>query len=373
MAKNLKPLKLSLKERSYSIEVGQSSAKSLVQFLTQRKARLKRDSRVFLIRDERLSEPAAQIVSYLEAKKISVMDISVRAGESLKDIESVYPLYGKLLEGKANRDSVLVALGGGSIGDAAGFVAATYMRGIDWVGLPTTLLAQVDSSVGGKTGINHESGKNLIGAFHQPSLVIVDTAFLKTLGPREIISGVGEIAKYSLTFDSKFFTYLEENLSALLNLDPTVLTYSIHRSLDWKCKAVSKDEFDRTGVREVLNFGHTFGHALESATHYELYQHGEAVIWGMRFALALSQVRNKLKSAERTRMDRFLRQLPVPGIPSNLDAVQIFKFMKKDKKAEGDVIRFVLLDRLGHSVSDKGVKLEHLHQAYQLMMQEGPL
>ena len=367
---NLKtaPLKLNLGKRSYQILIEAEATRPLIQFLKKRETKLKRPSKIYLVSDSKLEAESKTVLLALRSKNFEVHEILVNAGEGLKDIESVYPIYGKLLGLKADRDSILIALGGGSVGDAAGFVAATYMRGIDWVSIPTTLLAQVDSGVGGKTGINHESGKNLIGAFHQPVLVICATQFLKTLGKREVISGLGEIVKYALTFDPPFLKYLESRFDVLMGLDEAAIRYTLRKSLAWKCKAVSKDELDRTGTREVLNFGHTFAHALESATRYEIYQHGEAVILGMRFALALSVVRKQLKMDAYSKLDSILAQLPVSSIPESLDSATLFSFMKKDKKAEGKTIRFILLERVGKTCTDREITLMHLEKAHTLFL-----
>ena len=346
------------------IIIGAHTLPRLIDFLQTRKSK-----KVYLLSDRRLRHAREATLKLLMKNGFDAHEIPVTAGEKLKDIRSVYPIYGELLKKKADRDSLLIGLGGGSVGDVAGFIAATYMRGIDWVGLPTTLLAQVDSSVGGKTGINHAAGKNLIGAFHQPKLVICETEFLKTLRSREIISGAGEIVKYALTFDEAFFSYLQMKLPFLLKGDAETLKYCIERSLEWKSKAVEQDEFDRTGIREVLNFGHTFGHALESATQYKKYQHGEAVLWGMRFAVALSAQRKHLPAEAAKKINALLEQFNVPAIPKILKRDQIFSYLKKDKKVENDQIRFVLLDRLGHSVSDKEVTRDDLNAAYATITQ----
>lgn len=353
-----KVIKLKIHKEKYPIVIGNNIIGVIGDHLPEKV------SKFIVISDERLVKQRKALLKTLKALKIDVVEIPVRAGEALKDIKSVYPIYGKMLDAKADRDAVLVALGGGTIGDVAGFIAATYMRGIHWIGVPTTLLSQVDSSVGGKTGINHSSGKNLIGAFHQPKLVVCDLSFLKTLGEREMISGFGEIVKYSFTFDRKYFKWLMSHFEKLLKGDVDTLTEAIKTSLEWKCKAVSNDVEDRTGVREVLNFGHTFGHALEAATKYKTFQHGEAVIWGMRFALLLSEERGKLDPEKRKKMDSLLLKMKVPAIPKTLKRDEIFKHMKKDKKAEGDKIRFVLLDDIGHSVSDSGVSKKDLDQVF---------
>lgn len=353
-----KLIKMKLGKESYPIIVGSGLIKSLPSYLP------KGISKIIILSDERLSVRRKELLSSLKNVSMPVIEIPVKAGENLKSIKSVYPLYGKLLDAKADRDSLVIALGGGSVGDVAGFIAATYMRGIPWIGIPTTLLAQSDSAVGGKTGINHDTGKNLIGAFHQPSLVLCDVTYLKSLGPREKISGLGEVVKYALTFDKKFFKWLCKHRTQLVKGSPEALTIAIEESLKWKAHLVPKDVYDRVGIREALNFGHTFGHALESGTNYKTYQHGEAVIWGMRFALCLSEIRGKLSTSKKKEMDDLLANFKVPAIPKSLSKTEIFKHMKRDKKAQGNTVRFVLLDDIGHSVSDAKVTKEDLDRAF---------
>jgi 3-dehydroquinate synthase len=358
-------IKLPLGERSYEIHIGSGAVRKMPRLLAKNPKMASK--RAFIIADERLKKARAEVVSVLKKSGWVVEEIAVRAGEPLKDIDAVFPIYGELLKRKADRNAVLFALGGGSVGDAAGFIASTYLRGIPWVGIPTTLLAQVDSSVGGKTAINHPTGKNLIGTTYQPSLVICDTDFLKTLSQREMISGLGEVAKYGIIYDPKFLSYLEKNWFSFLEYDTQVMAAAIQRSLFWKCRVVAKDEHDRKGIREALNFGHTFGHALEAATSFRQYQHGEAVIIGMRFALALSEVRGKLSSTERMELDSFLLELQVPPIPKKIKPSAIFALMKKDKKSESGKVRFVLISKAGRTVSDREVTPRDLDAAYRLM------
>ena len=361
----LKKVRMELKDRAYDIQIGPGAIRRLPSFV--KSASKGPEKRGFLIADERLTDAREAVRASLTGAGWELHEIPVKAGESLKDIEAVYPLYGELLRGKANRNSTLFALGGGSVGDAAGFVASTYLRGISWVGLPTTLLAQVDSAIGGKTGINHEAGKNLIGSFHQPSLVVSDTDFLGTLGPREIVSGFGEAVKYGITFDPKFFRELVAGVGRFFVLDPKLVPAAIEKCARWKCKTVARDEFDRKGAREVLNFGHTFGHALESITDYAVFQHGEAVLWGMRFALALSEVRRKLPAKARAPIDAFLASLPVPPIPPGFGPSELFAFMNQDKKVRAGKINFVLLSALGKTVPDNRVTEKDLLAAYRLL------
>jgi len=353
-------MKLRLRGSIYPVAAGQGEIKRLIPFLKKIAAR-----KIILLSDQSLVKIRLKVKKQFSKYPFEFHEIALEAGEGLKDFHTIYPIYGRLLELKADRDSVLIALGGGSIGDAVGFVASTYLRGIRWIGLPTTLLAQVDSSIGGKTGINHQAGKNLIGSFHQPELVICDTDFLSTLSPREIASGIGEIVKYAITFDPKFFLYLDRNLGKLTTLNHKVMQKAIERSLKYKIKAVELDEFDRKGIREVLNFGHTFGHALETLTDYQVFQHGEAVIWGMRFAVTLSMIRGHLPECDGLKIDALLAKIPVPKLPKKIVLKTLLQAMKKDKKSSQNKVRFVLIKRLGKTVSDHHVTENDLERAFQ--------
>lgn len=357
-------VKLKLRERSYDIVIGAgafSSKNKLLKPVGSKKA--------VLISDERLVLQREKVIKTLTDLGWSVVEISVIAGESFKDFEKIYSIYGEMLKAKTDRHATLFALGGGSIGDAAGFIASTYLRGIRWIGLPTTLLSQVDSSIGGKTGINHKQGKNLIGTFYQPSAVICDIDFLKTLSKREIISGLGEVVKYGLVFDKKFFSYFKKNWRKALTAESSVLQELIKRSVTWKAKKVASDEFDRKGIREALNFGHTFGHALETVSNYK-YQHGEAVIWGMRFALALSKVRGHMGKKSWQDADQFLAEIDVPELLTDVSFEAYRDIMLKDKKVINSKIRFVLLKEIGRVVLDHGVDEKSMKAAFELVLNE---
>ncbi len=242
----------------------------------------------------------------------------------------------------------VVALGGGVIGDLAGFVAATYQRGVSLVQMPTTLLSQVDSSVGGKVGVNHPLGKNMIGAFYQPALVWVDADTLVSLPPREIVCGIGEIVKYGIALDSDFFSYLELNLEKILNLDPEALFHVQSRSLEIKSRIVAEDE-NETGLRTILNLGHTIGHALEAAGKFQLLKHGEAVLLG---TVAEGYIANRLgliSNATYGRIVEFVARIPFKSSIRNLKTPDILRAMKYDKKSIGGNIRFVLPFRIGEA------------------------
>jgi 3-dehydroquinate synthase len=353
---------LNLEKNSYDVLIGNGIVDKLAQLY-------KADSkRAVLISDQRLTEARKKVIKSLTKGGWSVHEIAVEAGESLKNLEQLYPIYGEMLKAGIDRSSTLFALGGGTVGDAAGFIASTYLRGIAWIGLPTTLLAQVDSSIGGKTAVNHPIGTNLIGSFYQPALVVCDTDFLKTLSQRELISGLGEVVKYGLTFDKKFFSFVRENWGAALKHDPKVMQQLVKQSAVFKAQAVMKDEFDRKGVREVLNFGHTFGHALESVTGYGKFQHGEAVIWGMRFALALSKVKGQLSSKVWQEADGFLSQIKLEPLPL-VRPEDFFEVMSKDKKAKEGKVRFILLKSIGKTLLDRNIEPSELLSAFKIMQE----
>jgi 3-dehydroquinate synthase len=346
----MKRLRVGLGDRSYAILVGQGAARLASRELGDRRGNL-----AYILADRRLGRQTHALVRALRAAGWKTHVARVTASEAFKDFKRIYPLYGDLLKAGADRHSVLFALGGGVIGDAAGFLAGTYLRGIRWVGVPTTLLAQVDSSVGGKTGVNHALGKNLIGAFHQPTLVACDLDFLKTLPERERLSGLGEMIKYGLIYDRAFYAWLERHWEGILGGESRSLEEAVSRCLKWKARAVAADERDRSGVREVLNFGHTVGHALEAATAYRTFRHGEAIILGMQAATWLSVERGHLDGRTGARIRAFLASLPVPGVPAGIKAQRLLTYVRKDKKAQAGKVRFVLLRDVGKTVLDRGV------------------
>ena len=276
--------------------------------------------------------------------------VEVPSGEEHKSLSEFARLHDQLINHRMNRVSTLLALGGGAIGDLAGFVAATYMRGIAWVQLPTTLLAHVDASVGGKTAINHPKGKNLIGAFHQPKFVLIDVKTLETLPAREIRSGLVEIIKYGMIMDTPLFNQIEENLDAILDLDESILIDLIARSCTDKAYVVGKDEKE-SGLREILNYGHTFGHALEALTDYDTYRHGEAVGIGMNCAARLAANLGMLDSADWKRQKNLLQRAGLPvNIASEIDPRKIIQKMYLDKKAKAGKLRLILPTRIGEVI-----------------------
>ena len=268
-------------------------------------------------------------------------------GERYKKMAAVEKIHDRLVASRYDRNAIVVALGGGVIGDIAGFTAATYMRGIRIVQIPTTLLAQVDSSVGGKTGVNHPKGKNLIGAFYQPSLVVADSDTLKTLPREEILCGVAEVVKYGCIASAKFFRFLEGNIEKLVAVEPSVTRKAVKTSCRIKADIVAKDEKE-AGIRATLNFGHTVGHAIEAVTGYKRYRHGHAVAIGMRTAAELSRIKGRLSQAEVDRISGILVVAGLPTvIPDDIGQKALMSAMKHDKKVSGGAMRFALLDKIG--------------------------
>ena len=283
---------------------------------------------------------------YLEAvQKMLPPDsavLSLPDGEQHKTLTNAARVLDELAASHAHRDATIVALGGGVVGDIAGFAAACYMRGIAFIQVPTTLLAQVDSSVGGKTGVNHEQGKNLIGAFHQPKLVLIDTHTLTTLPDRELKAGLAEVIKYGAIADLEFLGWLEANMGELLRRDPDALAYAIQRSCELKAAVVAEDERE-TGRRAILNFGHTFGHAIENSLGYGEWLHGEAVAAGMLMAAELSNI----GEGDLQRLRNLVKAAGLPACPPAISAEKMRAAMEMDKKVQAKQLRFVLLRSLG--------------------------
>jgi 3-dehydroquinate synthase len=270
--------------------------------------------------------------------------------ESAKNIHTVEGIARQLVRVGADRKSLLVAVGGGVVGDVGGFVAASYLRGVALVQVPTTLVAQVDSAVGGKTGVNLPEGKNLVGAFYPPRLVLVDPQALVTLPDREFRGGLAEVIKYGVIADAKLFAFLEAYMAAILKRDARALEFVIRRSIEIKAQVVSRDERE-SGLREILNFGHTFGHALESTTRYKRFQHGEAVAWGMMCAALLGHEVAEAKADAVSRIVALIRQIgPLPPWPKVAPRA-LLAAMQWDKKSRAGKIRFVLVPRIGHAGS----------------------
>jgi len=271
-----------------------------------------------------------------------VASIGLADGEAFKTIATMQEILDELVARRANRDTTVIALGGGVVGDIAGFAAACYMRGVDFIQVPTTLLAQVDSSVGGKTGVNHAQGKNLIGAFYQPRIVLIDTDTLATLDARELRAGIAEVIKYGAICDPEFFAWLEGNMQALLDKDPDALAHAIRRSCELKAEVVAEDERE-AGRRAILNFGHTFGHAIEHCQGYGEWLHGEAVAAGMIMAAKLSRI----DAEDIERLRALVEAAGLPVEPPAISGDDWLAAMGMDKKVQQKRLRFVLLRTLG--------------------------
>jgi shikimate kinase/3-dehydroquinate synthase len=310
-----------------------------------------------IINDENVfSLYGSKVEGVLKDAGFAVNSFVLPPGEETKSIDYTVKIYDFLVKHRAERDDIIIALGGGMVGDLAGFVAATFLRGMFWVQLPTSLVAMVDASIGGKVGVNHPEGKNLIGAFYQPNLVLADPQTLTTLPQRELTSGWAEVIKHGLILDKEFFEFLETNVNKLKELEPELLTQAIARSAAIKAQVVSQDEKEREGKRTILNCGHTIAHGLEAATQYKRFLHGEAVAIGMMGASKLSQRLGLLPSDAVERQQSLLQKF---GLPTSLRAKRsnfklslagITKAMELDKKVRGKSIRWVLLQDIGKAV-----------------------
>lgn len=340
----MRTLQVDLGERSYPIHIGAdllSKAELFVPHIAGKQVAIVTNETVAPLYLERLTQTLAGY---------KVQPIVLPDGESFKNWETLQLIFDGLLTARHDRRTTIIALGGGVIGDMAGFAAACYQRGVDFIQVPTTLLSQVDSSVGGKTGINHPLGKNMVGAFYQPKAVLIDTATLRTLPPRELSAGLAEVIKYGLICDAPFLDWLETHMEALLALEPTALTEAIERSCAAKARVVGADERE-SGIRATLNLGHTFGHAIETHMGYGVWLHGEAVAAGTVMALEMSRRLGWIDAAERDRSMRLLRAAGLPIVPpQEMTPGHFLEHMAVDKKVIDGQLRLVLLSRLGEAV-----------------------
>jgi len=342
----MKTLSVELGDRSYPIYIG-SGLFEQPSLLSQHV----RGKQVMIVSNTTVAP------LYLDAVRQILTDFNVTQvilpdGEQYKNLDTLNLVYDALLQQRFDRSSTLVALGGGVVGDITGFAAASYQRGVDFIQIPTTLLAQVDSSVGGKTGVNHALGKNMIGAFYQPRCVLTDTDTLNTLEDRELSAGIAEVVKYGLIRDKSFFTWLEQNMSGLLARDGALLSEAIYRSCAHKAEVVAADERE-SGQRALLNLGHTFGHAIENAMGYGTWLHGEAVATGMVMAADLSHRLQWISAAEVKQIIRLLQAAHLPTrAPAAMSPQRFLELMAVDKKVKNGVINLVLLKAIGHAVVD---------------------
>jgi 3-dehydroquinate synthase len=341
----MKTLSVGLAERGYPIHIGSGLLDRAADLLA-----LGDGSRSVIVTNAVVAAHClAPLKASLRRSGAQVDVVLLPDGEAHKNWSTLDDLLTRLLELRVERSTLLIALGGGVIGDIAGFAAAICQRGIPFAQVPTTLLAQVDSSVGGKTGVNHALGKNMIGAFWQPRAVLIDTNCLSTLPERELRAGIAEIIKHGAIRDLDFFARLEREMPALLAKDPTTLAYAIERSCAIKAEIVAADERE-SGERALLNFGHTFGHAIEAAQGYGAWLHGEAVAAGMVCAAKLSERACRLSRVDASRLIALIGAAGLPIEPPKMPVERWLELMRRDKKVERNAMRFVLLERLGHAV-----------------------
>ena len=353
-------LDLVLPDTRYPIYIGESlyaDAARIVAHLPQKKAAI--------ITNETIAPLyLAPLQAALEAAGVAVTPVILPDGEAYKNWETLNLIFDALLGARAERKTTLIALGGGVIGDMTGFAAACYQRGAPFIQIPTTLLAQVDSSVGGKTAINHPLGKNMIGAFYQPRAVLADMAVLDTLPERELSAGLAEVIKYALLGDVQFLAWLEQHIEALRARDRATLAEAVRHCCQMKADIVGEDEKE-TGVRALLNLGHTFGHAIEAGMGYGAWLHGEAVAAGMVLAAETSRLLGWISEADVARVTALIERAGLPILPPDLGVDAWISHMGHDKKVEEGQLRFVLLRQLGQAVIEKGVPLTVLREVLQ--------
>lgn len=342
----MEEVKVDLGEKSYSIYIDQAFLAEGIRILRTKTAA----KRVLVISDETVGAIyGKELLAILQEANFLAELVTVPAGESSKSAEHCMALYTKAIEYGLDRKSLIIALGGGVVGDLAGFVAATLLRGIPFVQIPTTLLAQVDSSVGGKVAINHPLGKNLIGSFYQPQMVLIDTDFFHTLPARELYTGLAEVIKYGVIADSELFAYLEANSRAVLHKDSHAMQHIITHSCRIKARIVEQDECE-TSVRAILNFGHTIAHAIETATDFTKYNHGEAVAIGMYGAAKLSNYLGLCSQEEVLRVGKLIEKLQLPTAAPDCNARELLPLLSRDKKVVNGKINWILLKQIGEVV-----------------------
>lgn len=338
-------VRVNLADRSYDIQIGKGILDGVVQFVQQRCEA----THVVVITDTNVDPLYGdKLADRFTDEQFEAHVMVVDAGEASKAPEVLADLWETMLEEGVDRGSVVIAVGGGVVGDLAGFAAATFARGLKFFQVPTSLLAQVDSSVGGKTGVNLPGGKNMVGAFWQPQGVVIDVDVLETLPEREFRAGMAEVVKYGVIMDEKFFGWLETNMDAINARDPDALAYLIERSCRLKADVVEEDEREESGRRAILNYGHTFCHAIEAATNYQGILHGEGVAIGMVCASKLAEQMERIDPECTQRQVALLEKLGLPTtVPAELDAEELMHLMWRDKKVQAGELRFVLPSRIG--------------------------
>ena len=348
---NKTTVEIDLGENSYDIKIGNNlfEENTFTKFLKHKE--------VMLIYDQNLdTKEINNINHFLDKSGVAVkVDLGIKATEKNKSYKSLSQIQDLLIENRFSRDCLLIGLGGGIICDLTGFAAATYQRGVDFILIPTSLLAQIDASVGGKTGINHPQGKNMIGSFHQPKLVLIETNYLSTLPEREVRCGLVEMIKHGLIVDKYYFNWLEKNIDSILELEEPIITEAIKRSVEIKSNIVSMDEKE-SGIRALLNFGHTYGHALELIGNYEDYKHGEAVALGIKAALKLSEMMGHLTKEDLKRINTLFVKAGInTKTIKKINSEELYSAMQLDKKKQGKNLNFIVLEEIG-----KAIKVDNL-------------
>ena len=358
----MRTVNLNLSNRSYDIKIGNDlvNFKNLEGFTVNREVLIVHDSAI-------TKSTVIQLKDIIKADSLVVESIAIDANEGNKSQETLSKIHSNLIENKFSRDCLIIGMGGGIVCDISGFAAATYQRGVDFFLIPTTLLSQVDASVGGKTAINHLKGKNMIGAFHQPIGVIADTVFLKTLPKREISCGLSEMIKHGLIKDIDYFSWLEENIEQVIQLNPNTTEEAISRSIEIKASIVEKDEKE-DNIRALLNFGHTFGHAIELIGDFKDYNHGEAVAMGMILALELSKRIGNISNQDCIRVKELLDRAKIDTkLKKSIKSSDLYECMLGDKKKRGNVLNLVILENLGQAKTinevDQSLLLEIIDSA----------
>ena len=360
----MQPLSVSLGDRAYPIHIGAgllSDGKAYAQYVASRSVALVSNNVVAPL----YLQPVQRAIERAGGRAIPIL---IDDGEQAKSWATLDFVVDAMLGARCGRDAIVVALGGGVVGDLAGFAAAVYQRGIPFLQMPTTLLAQVDSSVGGKTAINHVRGKNMVGAFHQPLAVIADVGTLGTLPDRQLRAGIAEVIKHGFILDPEFIVWLEANIGNLLAREPAALSHAVRRSCELKAQVVAADERE-TGLRAILNFGHTFGHAIEAGVGYGEWLHGEAVAAGMVMAADLSVRAGTLRREDANRVTALIASAGLPVRGPQLEVERYLELMQVDKKAAGGRVRFILLEGLGRATQrgdlDAGLVRESIAAAAQ--------
>jgi 3-dehydroquinate synthase len=367
-ASHVHELRVELAERSYPILIGAGLCDEFARHFQNRCAN---NRHAIIVYDQQIAALAQSIGRQLEGSDRRVSLIDVPSGEQSKSVDSLQSLWQRMLHERTDRGSVVVAVGGGVIGDLAGFAAASYARGIPLVQVPTTLLSQVDSSVGGKTGINLPAAKNIVGAFWQPSLVVIDTQTLQTLPDREYISGLAEVVKYGVILLPELFEFLEQNAEQVLERKPQALAYIVRQSCLAKAQVVQEDERETGGRRAILNYGHTFAHAIEATAGYGRWLHGEAVAMGMHMAAHLARLLGRVDEAWVGRQAQLLKRLRLPWLLPDADEPTLWAAMQHDKKVMHAALRFVLpIGNLGKVELVSGISQQQVYQAIRSASQE---